>query len=314
MLQVFRTLDEARSLARPSVTTIGNFDGVHRGHQAVLRAVVEFAVEHECAPTVLTFDPHPLQIVAPDRVPPVLSGIEERVGLFAAAGIEQVLVLPFTPEVSRLSPEAFVRSVLVESLRVRTVVVGENFRFGHKHAGDVAQLRTLGEELGFSTAIQGLTGGASSSKVRAALGEGDVAAARRLLGRPYVLEGRVVPGAGIGSTKTVPTLNVDAGEQMLPAYGVYVTCASDPDTGRHWPAVSNIGVRPTFEDRAPAIESHLLDGYDGRAPTRLRVTLLRRLRAERTFPSAAELKKQILVDARRAERYHRLLAARMPAS
>lgn len=309
MVRVFRSLDEARALAQPSVTTIGNFDGVHLGHQAVLREVARQAAAHRASATVLTFDPHPLRVVAPERAPALLTTIDQRIPLFGECGIEQVLVLPFTKSVSELSPEEFVRRVLVEALRARVVVVGENFRFGHRHAGDVAQLRRLGAELDFLTETQPLAAGASSSRVREALGAGDVAAARRLLGRPYVLAGAVVAGAGIGSKKTVPTLNVEPGEQLLPAYGVYVSCATDAESGRSWAAVSNVGVRPTFAGRSPVVESHLLDAYDGRAPRRLRVALLSRIRPERAFPSAEELKAQILRDAGRAKRYHRLLKA-----
>jgi len=306
---VFRSLEEASGRFGPCVLSIGNFDGVHAGHRRIFRRVVELAHEQGWKPSALTFDPHPARIVAPQRAPRLLTTPDQRAALMAAEGIEQVLILPFTGEVAHLSPEEFVREVLVGRLDVRAVLVGSNFRFGYRHAGDTERLAELGRQYGFATevvpAVKLRGHMISSSEIRRLIESGDVAKAGRLLARPYFVEGEIVPGRGIGSAQTVPTLNLATPAEVLPAAGVYVTRTRDLGSEQVWASVSNVGFRPTFGGSSLSVESFLLDRLAGEAPRRVRLEFLRRLRAERKFPSAESLKAQILRDAERARRYFR---------
>jgi len=291
----------------PSALTIGNFDGVHAGHRAILRRVVALARERGWKPSVLTFDPHPARIVAPERAPRLLTTPEERVRLMREAGIEQVLILPFTRELAGFSPERFVREIVVERLEARAVLVGDNFRFGHEHAGDTRLLAELGRRYGFLVeavpAVRMRGRVVSSSEVRGLIEAGNVSLAARLLGRPYALAGEVVSGQGIGSKQTVPTLNLAPAAEVLPARGVYITRTADPETGRRWNSVTNIGTRPTFGGDSVTVETFLLDPLEGSSPRAIRVEFLKRLREERRFEDAAALKRQILRDVGRAQTY-----------
>ena len=223
-------------------------------------------------------------------------------------GIRQVLVLPFTHEISLLTPEQFVKDVLIEALDVRAVLVGENFRFGHKHAGDTRLLQELGARLGFLTeaipAVRLRRWLVSSSEIRRLIEAGDVSRACRMLERPFALEGDVVSGHGVGAKQTVPTLNLSTQAEVLPAIGVYVTRTHERD-GRRWESVTNVGYRPTFGGTDLAIETFLLGPLQGEPPRRIRVEFLRRLRDEKKFDSPEQLKAQILRDVRRAQAYFR---------
>jgi riboflavin kinase / FMN adenylyltransferase len=293
----------------PSALTIGNFDGVHAGHREILRRVVALARERGWKPSVLTFDPHPARIVAPERAPRLLTTPEERVRLMREEGIEQVLILPFTRELAGFSPERFVREIVVERLEAQAVLVGDNFRFGHAHAGDTRLLAELGRRYEFLVetipAIRMRGRVVSSSEVRRLIEAGSVALAGRLLARPYALEGEVVSGQGIGSKQTVPTLNLAPAAEVMPARGVYVTSTTDSASGRRWTSVTNIGVRPTFGGDSVTVETFLLDPLEGDSPRTIRVEFLRRLREERRFEDAAALKRQILRDVARAQTYFR---------
>ncbi len=306
---IFRGLEEASGRFGPCALSIGNFDGVHAGHRRIFRRVVEWSHEQGWKPSALTFDPHPARIVAPQRAPRLLTTPEQRAALMAAEGIQQILILPFTREVAHLTPEEFVRDVLVGRLGVRAVLVGSNFRFGHLHAGDTARLAELGRQYGFVTevvpAIKLRGRVISSSEIRRLIESGDVAKAARLLARPYSVEGEIVPGRGIGSAQTVPTLNLNTPSEVLPAPGVYITRTQDLDSERAWTAVTNVGFRPTFGGSGLSVETFLLDRLVGEPPCRIRLDFLRRLRGERKFPSAESLKAQILRDAERARRYFR---------
>ena len=302
----------------PSALTIGNFDGVHAGHREILRRVVELAHERGWKPSVLTFDPHPARIVAPERAPRLLTTLEERALLMRDAGIEQVLILPFTRELAAFSPERFVREIVVARLEARAVLVGDNFRFGHDHAGATRLLAELGRQHGFLVeavpAIRMRGRVVSSSAVRRLVEEGNVALAGRLLGRPVALAGEVVAGQGIGSKQTVPTLTLAPAAEVLPASGVYVTRTTDPASGRRWPSVTNIGTRPTFGGESVTVETFLLVPLERASPRSIRVEFLRRLREERRFEDAAALKRQILGDVGRAQSYFRRLSRRAAAS
>ena len=298
----------------PSAVTIGNFDGVHIGHQRILHRVVEIARANGWTPTVLTFDPHPAKIVAPARAPQLLSSVEHRRRWMIAEGIEQVFVLPFDVVFSKLTPEQFVKTILIETLDARAILVGDNFRFGNRQAGDTTMLRKIGLQAGFSVEIVDAVSyrhhPVSSTEVRKLIMEGNVSLAARMLTRPYFLEGNVVSGRGVGSKQTVPTLNLSTEGEVIPANGVYVTRTFDPESKRSWQSVTNIGYRPTFNDStALSIETFLLQPIDGETPKRIRVELLHRMRAEQKFESPEALKKQILHDAERAIQFFRLIAA-----
>ena len=307
---VYRSLDEVPADFGPSALTIGNFDGVHLGHRKILRRVVEMAGQHGWKPSVLTFDPHPTRIVAPERAPALLTSPVRRTELMSDEGIEQVLILPFTSEVAHLSPEEFARQLLVAKLGVRIVLVGQNFHFGYRQSGDVKVLAELGAKFGFNTEVippvtcRGRV--ASSSVIRQAIQAGRVALAARLLQHPYGLEGEVVKGHGVGSKQTVPTLNLATEAEVVPARGVYVTRTWDLDNRRGWNSITNAGYRPTFGgDDQLSIETFLLEPLQGETPHRIRVDFLCRVRDERKFETPEALKAQILKDVGVAQRYFR---------
>jgi len=291
----------------PSVVSIGNFDGLHLGHQELFRRLLRAAHRLGAKPSVITFDPHPMCVVAPHRAPALLTTLDRRLTLMEALGVEQVLLIPFTEETARMPAVEFVEQVLVRTAGARAVIVGENFCFGHQGAGNTELLEKLGKQFGFETeAVRGVVYRrhvVSSTTIRGLVQGGDVRMANRMLGRPYGLEGEVVSGDGVGRRKTVPTLNLRTRAEVLPARGVYVTRVTDLDDGRRWDAVSNIGYRPTFGEHPLAIETFILAGYAPPDPVRIRVEFLARLREERKFDDPESLKRQILRDAQRAERY-----------
>jgi len=309
-MRLFRSLDDVPADFGPCALTIGNFDGVHFGHRSILKQVVALASARGWKPAVLTFDPHPTQVVAPDRTPVLLTSPAHRAELMEEEGIAEVLILPFTSEVARLSPEDFVRQLLVERLRVRAVLVGDNFCFGYRQSGNVQLLMQLGAQMGFETdivpAVNWRGRMVSSSSIRALVRSGRVSLAGRMLQHSYALDGAVVEGRGVGSKQTVPTLNLAPDAGLVPAAGVYVTRAYDLAGGRHWNAITNIGYRPTFgaSDQL-SIETFLLDPFSGNTPARIRVEFLWRVRDERKFDSPAALKEQILRDVHLAQRYFR---------
>ena len=309
-MRVFRTLDEVPPDFGPSALTIGNFDGVHAAHRRILRRVKEVAVERGLKASALTFNPHPSKVVAPARAPRLMTAPEQRCALMQAEGIQQVLILPFDQYVAHLTPDQFVEQVLVRKLDVRAVVLGHDFCFGYKKSGNVQVLTDLGHKYGFSTeevnavTVRGRL--VSSTALRQLIEAGRVAQAARLLERPYALESEVVPGRGVGSKQTVPTLNLAANTEVLPAVGVYVTRTCDLENDRAWQSVTNVGYRPTFGDNHElSIETFLLDPLNGETPRRIRVEFLWRVRPERQFPDAQALKQQILRDAARAQAYFR---------
>jgi riboflavin kinase/FMN adenylyltransferase len=310
--RIYRSLDEAPDDFGPCALSVGNFDGVHLGHRRIFQRVAALACERGWRAAALTFHPHPARVVAPARAPRLLSTPEERAALMAAEGIEEVLILPFTEALARLSPEEFVRDVLAARLRARAVLVGENFRFGYRQSGDAAGLRALGARYGIEAEVVPpvrLRGWAtSSSEVRRAIEAGAVARAGRLLERPYALAGEVVAGFGIGSRQTVPTLNLKTAAEVLPASGVYITRTEDAEDGRRWPSITNVGFRPTFHGEHLTIETYLLEPLEGATPRRIRVEFLRRVREERAFASPEALKAQILGDVARARAYFRRAA------
>ncbi|MBZ5727466.1 MAG: bifunctional riboflavin kinase/FAD synthetase [Acidobacteriia bacterium] len=312
-MKIYRSLDQAPADFGPSALTIGNFDGVHFGHRRILRRLAALARERGWKPSALTFDPHPTRVVAPERTPRLMTSPDRRAELMREEGIRQVLILPFTGALAALSPEEFAR-LLVERLGARAVVVGDNFRFGHRHAGNTRVLAELGRRLGFATevvpavACRGRI--VSSSGIRELILAGRISLAARFLERPYALEGEVVSGRGVGSKQTVPTLNLSTTAELIPAPGVYVTRTRDRDCAREWTSITNVGYRPTFGSSGElSIESFLLDPAPPDPPRRIRVEFLRRLRDERKFETPQALKAQILNDVGTAQRYFRRLHA-----
>lgn len=315
-MRIFRSPSEVPPDFGPSVITIGNFDGVHIGHRQILRRVVDQARERGCTPAVLTFDPHPARVLAPDRAPRLLMTIDQRLRGMEAEGIEAVLLIPFSLEFAKLTPEEFVEQVLAGTLKARAVLVGDDFRFGHRQAGNVDTLRELGSRFGFTlepVAGIGRRGErVSSTLIRNLVVAGRVSHACRMLGAPFALEGNVVRGQGIGSKQTVPTLNLDVRNEVLPKTGVYVTRTRNLDApsgaGRQWNSITNVGYRPTFAGEGLTVETFLLEPLAGAQPERIEVGFLSFVRDERKFDNPEALKARILLDVAVANRLHRRLA------
>ncbi len=304
-----------------SVLAIGNFDGIHLGHQAILRATVAQSNALHAVSTALTFDPSPQKVLRPESAPLRLSTNAQRMEWFNALGLDAVVVLPFTLDLARLSPGEFVEQILVHDLHLKAVLVGENFRFGHKQAGDVKLLSELGAKHGFDVVIvppvvyRGEV--VSSTIIRREVAEGDVSHAARLLGRPFALTGEVVTGTGTGRRFTFPTLNLAAEQELLPARGVYVTRTCRDGETRSHRSVTNIGMRPTFNGSSLSVETHLLDVELETAPKRIEVRFWKRLREEKKFSGPEELRAQIATDIARANQFfsrlRRFRTVRQPA-
>ncbi len=289
---------------RGSVIAIGNFDGIHLGHQRVLEYCIGLARETGAVATALTFEPPPLKVLRPEVAPLRISTNQQRMEWFEALGMEAAVVLPFTMELSRVTAEDFVDDILVRQLQVNAVVVGEDFRFGHKQVGNVKLLRELGMRDGFEVVVHApvkIRGEiVSSTLVRKLIAEGDVAHAARLLGRPFVLTGEVAPGTGTGRKFTFPTLNLRAEQELLPGKGVYITrTVLDGEASSHR-SVTNVGMRPTFDGKGLTVETHLLDYSGNFSPKRIEVRFWKRLREEKKFAGPEELKAQIARDIEKA--------------
>jgi riboflavin kinase / FMN adenylyltransferase len=297
-MRIARGLESVPPDARPSVVALGTFDGVHLGHRAILGTALARAREIGVEALACTFDPHPMEILQPDRAPRPITPFDERLALIGEAGIDTVVVLPFTRELSAVEPEAFVKDVLLERLHAREVVVGYNHRFGRGARGDARLLEGLAERFGFRAhvvpplTVDGVA--ASSSEIRAALQRGDVAGAARALGRPYAIAGPVTTGAGRGRTLGFPTANIEPDRPLLVSRGVYRGRVIVE--GRPHAAVVNVGVRPTFDERVLAVEAHLLDFAGDLYGRQVRLEFVDRVRDEMRFPSVEELKAQVMRD------------------
>ena len=307
---VFRSLAEIPAGFGTSVAAVGNFDGVHLGHRAILAAAAADAKKAGSRAVAVTFDPHPEQFLRPAHAPRLLTPLPERLRLLAQTGIDAVLLLPFDAALANLSPREFVERILAAALGVRSVHEGQNFRFGHGATAGVRELAAMGAELGFAVRVheavrvRGLE--VSSSAIRALIAAGDVRRTRWMLGRPFAVYSTPASGRGIGSRLLLPTINLAPYEELLPAFGVYVTRLNV--NGRAFQAVTNVGNRPTFGEASFAVESHLLDfePIDLDEKTPLELEFLLRLRGEETWPSPEALKAQILRDVARAKRYFEL--------
>ena len=298
--------------ARPArwtqpVLALGNFDGLHRGHRKILDRVRRVASERGAASVVMTFDPHPPRVVRPDKAPPLLMTMAEKLEALASVGVHGAAIVPFTVELSRWDPEMFVRTVLVEWLRVSEVWVGANFLFGHDRAGNFSLLRTLGGRYGFKAEkidpVRYKDFVVSSTRIRRLIAEGRVDEAGALLGHQYCIDGTVVRGDGRGRTIGFPTANLCSDNELLPPHGVYATMAmtASINGGVVRPSVTNIGVRPTVDASGhTTIETHIFGVDRELYGATVRVGFVQRLRDERAFESIDALRAQIEADCGRA--------------
>jgi riboflavin kinase/FMN adenylyltransferase len=316
-MKIFRQLADVPLNFGPTVATIGNFDGVHRGHQWVIAEVVARARSLGIKSIAITFDPHPARVIRPESSQPLITPLAEKLELLAATGIDAVLVLPFTTDLSRTSARTFATDILQRALHVTELHEGENFRFGYRAEAGIDSLETLGRDLGFTVRVyapQTIRGQAiSSSTIRRLITSGDVRHVRALLGRPFEILGTPASGRGYGTRYTVPTINLAPYAELLPANGVYITSLTigAGNTSETFDAVTNVGNRPTFGADSFSVESHLLNFHpvalDEHTP--LTLTFLHRLRPEIRWPNPEALREQIGRDVTKAKRYFTLCRA-----
>jgi riboflavin kinase/FMN adenylyltransferase len=314
-MQTFHQLDDVPRDFGPAILSVGNFDGVHRAHRHVIDEIVRRAKAGKAQSVVVTFEPHPSRILRPDHNLKLLTPAPEKLHLLEATGIDSVLLLPFTRDLSLMTPHQFAHEILKKRLHAREVHEGYNFHFGHKAAGNIQVLRELGRKMGFEVhdypemRLRGEP--VSSSHIRKLLSEGRVSRARHLLARPFSILSTAGRGRGYGSKYTVPTVNLARYEELVPKDGVYVTRTrvGGGDKNECFDSVSNIGNRPTFGSDSFAIESHLLNFHplELSAETEVEVHFLDRLRDEIKFQSVEALKEQIGRDVRKAQTYLRRL-------
>jgi riboflavin kinase / FMN adenylyltransferase len=313
-MRIYRQLDELPAAHGPVVATIGNFDGVHLGHQGVIAEVIERARFLGGMSLAITFDPHPARVLRPEQPHLLITPLARKLELLSATSIDACLVLPFTDELCHTSARDFATNVLLNAIHATEVHEGENFRFGYHAEAGIEGLEALGRELGFGVIVyapRSVRGASvSSSRIRKLIGAGDVSHARALLGRPFSIDSTPAVGRGYGSRYAVPTINLAPYAELLPANGVYITTlaigtGADTET---FEAVTNVGNRPTFGADSFAVESHLLNFHPIALAkdTPLRLTFLRRLRAELRFPSTEALRDQIGRDVTQARRYFAL--------
>lgn len=307
-MKIFRDPLGADEPPLGAVFTIGNFDGVHLGHQAILRYVVDRADALGTVSAIMTFDPHPVKLLRPRIAPRLLSNLNQRLELIKRTGIEIALVVPFTHRLARMTAEDFVKNVLVDRLGTEEVYIGANFRFGADRGGDVALLERMGEELGFKAAASPIVevdgGVVSSTRVRQAVSDGRVEEAATMLGRHVFIDGRVLEGKRLGRKLGFPTLNIEVKNEIEPACGVYVTAVHIPSFGRTFASVTNVGTRPTvYENSVLTIETHLLDFMADVYRESVRLYFVRRLRSEVNFPSTVQLMAQIQRDVEASRLY-----------
>ena len=307
-MHVVRDPLRAADLPRGGIATIGNFDGVHLGHRRILETVVARARESRRPSVAITFEPHPRSVLRPDRAPRRLQTLHQKEEAIEAIGVENLLVIPFTRDFSLIEPEEFVRSVLGARLAVSEIYLGSHFAFGRGKRGDITLLRRMGPECDFvaSSVEEVFFEGepVSSTRIRDAIGRGDVLRANAMLGREYEIDGLVARGDGLGSRLGFPTINLEPENELQPANGVYVTQIQIRSVGGRFDSVTNIGRRPTvYEDYATTIETHVLDFSANVYGEKVRLFFFDRLRDERKFPSVTELSEQIGRDSEETRRY-----------
>ncbi len=301
-MRIIRGLAGLQTYSEPSAVTLGNFDGVHRGHQALVESTRRLALQHEAQAVVVLFEPQPLEFFRPEIAPPRLYGMRQKVQVLQGLGVEAVCVLPFNARLSELPAEEFVRQVLVEGLQARAILVGDDWRFGHQRRGDFALLEQLRAQYGYqlqqAPTVTDAGERISSTRVRLLLDQGEVAQAARLLGREFSCCGRVVQGAQLGRQLQAPTANVALRHIPPLRFGVYMCRLNG------MPAVANFGVRPTMTDNRPSLEVHVLDRDIELYNQRVEVRFTQWLRPEKKFDSIDALAKQIHRDFDDARQWH----------
>ncbi|MDQ3711502.1 MAG: bifunctional riboflavin kinase/FAD synthetase [Acidobacteriota bacterium] len=311
-MKIFHGTDNA-SILRSTVLTLGVFDGLHLGHQKIIQKVVSRANAVNAVPTVITFDPHPRAVLYPENSPPLLQTLDQRLANFKVLGIEQAIVIRFNQEFANQNAEVFLRDIVYERLQAKEVFLGKGFAFGKNRGGNIELLKKISQELGFCAdevpeiTVRGQR--ISSSKIRELLAVGKINFARRMLDRPYGVEGQIIHGDQRGRTIGFPTANLKPRNRVIPKYGVYAT--ANLIDGKWRRSITNVGVRPTFAgDKEPSIESYIFD-FDGDLyGDVLRVRFLHRIRDERKFSGIEELKNQIEKDTGRALNYFKRLGVR----
>jgi riboflavin kinase / FMN adenylyltransferase len=317
-MQIFHKLDEIPADFGPSLVSVGNFDGVHRAHVRVLDEIVARSKQRHARSVAVTFDPHPMRILRPDAGLKLLTPGSEKVRLLEQTGIDAVAVIPFTRDLSLMSPREFVKLIICDRLHAIEVHEGYNFRFGHKATGDVTLLTQLGAECGFEvityTELRLRGESVSSTRIRELIQKGDIRRARFLLGRPFSIQSTAGRGRGYGSKYTVPTINLSRYEELVPRDGVYIT--QTRVAAECFNSVTNIGNRPTFGSDSFAIESHLLNFHplEITSETEIEISFLSRVRDEIKFSSVEDLRQQIQRDVAKAERYFRLMGRKALAA
>jgi riboflavin kinase/FMN adenylyltransferase len=313
-MQIFHKLEDVPAGFGPTLLSVGNFDGVHRAHTRVLADIVSGARKQGHKSIAVTFEPHPIRILRPDSSLKLLTPTPEKLRLLEATGVDAVLLLPFTRDLSLMTPRDFAHDILKSKLQTREMHEGYNFHFGNKAAGDLNLLTEFGREMGFEVKaypelrLRGEP--VSSTHIRKLLGEGRVSRARHLLARPFSILSTAGRGRGYGSKYTVPTINLSRYEELVPGDGVYVTRTRVGE--ECFDSVTNVGNRPTFGTESFAIETHLLNFHpiELNPETEVEIHFLQRLRDEIKFPSVEALREQIGKDVRKAQRYFHLLQLR----
>jgi riboflavin kinase / FMN adenylyltransferase len=304
-MKIFHGTENANIL-RPTVLTLGVFDGLHLGHQKIMETVVERARVVDAVPTAITFDPHPRAVLYPENAPPLLQTLDQRLANFEVLGIEQAIVIRFNKEFADQNAEEFIREIIHDRLQAKEIYLGHGFAFGKGRGGNIELLQKMSDELGFhaeeveEVRLRGKR--ISSSKIRELLKDGRVNLVRRMLGRPYGVEGAIIRGDRRGHTIGFPTANLKPNNRVIPKYGVYATAILIEGVWRK--AITNVGVRPTFKNETePSIETYIFDFEGDLYGDVLRVRFLHRIRDERKFSGIDELKVQIEKDTRTALDY-----------
>jgi riboflavin kinase/FMN adenylyltransferase len=317
-VQIFHKLEDVPAGFGPTLLSVGNFDGVHRAHTRVLSNIVPRARAQGYKAVAVTFDPHPMRILRPDAGLKLLTPIPEKLRLLEVTGLDAVLLLPFTRDLSLMAPHDFAHDILKKGLQAREVHEGYNFHFGNKAAGNVDMLAEFGREMGFEVKVypeMRLRGEpVSSSRIRNLLTDGGVSRARYLLARPFGILSTPGRGRGYGSKYTVPTINLSRYEELIPKDGVYITRTRVGE--ECFDSVTNVGNRPTFATESFAVETHLLNFHpvELSPETEVEIHFLQRLREEIKFPSVDALRAQIGKDVRKAQRYFQLLGLRQTSA
>ncbi|MEP6643038.1 MAG: bifunctional riboflavin kinase/FAD synthetase [Acidobacteriaceae bacterium] len=310
-MQVFHKLEDLPRDYERTVVSVGNFDGVHRAHTGLLEGIVRRAEESKAKAVAVCFEPHPTRILRPEKELKLITPQAKKLSLLEETGVDAVLLLPFTRDLSSMRPRAFAESILQNGLHACAVHEGYNFRFGHRAEGDAAMLAHLGREMNFRVEVhpemvlRGQT--VSSTQVRHLISDGKVSRARYLLGRPFSVTSTPNPGRGLGSKYTVPTINLGDYKELVPANGVYITRTRVGEDC--FDSVTNVGNRPTLAEHSFAIETHLLKFHpiELSPETEVEIYFFQRLRDEIKFPSVEALREQINKDVARAQRFFRLV-------